>query len=52
MNWPCTVCGRRDWPREDTSCPACYKEPEPVYDDEDDDPDFDSHDETIYNELP
>lgn len=51
MNWPCTICGRTDWPRVNASCPACYKEAEEVCDDEDDDPDFDSHDETTYNEL-
>jgi NMD protein affecting ribosome stability and mRNA decay len=28
MNWPCTRCGSRDWPRADTSCPLCYKEEE------------------------
>ena len=52
MNRPCSMCRRTDWPREDTSCPLCYKAPEEIYDDEDDDPDFDSHDETTYNELP
>jgi len=25
MNWVCTGCGSRDWPREDTSCPLCYQ---------------------------
>ncbi len=24
----CTLCGSRDWPRLDTSCPPCHGEPE------------------------
>jgi hypothetical protein len=28
MNHPCSLCGSRDWPREDTDCPQCYGEPE------------------------
>ena len=27
MNFTCTLCGSRDWPRSDTTCPLCY-EPE------------------------
>lgn len=22
-NFPCTLCGSRDWPRNDTNCPLC-----------------------------
>jgi hypothetical protein len=51
MNWPCTLCGRTDWPREDATCPLCYKEPEQDDNEEDYDPDFDSHDEMTYNEI-
>jgi hypothetical protein len=31
----CTYCGRRDWPRENTSCPLCAAdEPEPEEDED------------------
>lgn len=27
MKFPCTLCGSRNWPSSETSCPLCY-EPE------------------------
>ena len=33
LKFPCTLCGSRNWPREDTSCPLCQM---PDDDDEDD----------------
>lgn len=27
-NFPCTLCGSRDWPRPDTDCPLCLGEEE------------------------
>ena len=26
MNWPCTLCGSRDWPDPHTTCPLCRTE--------------------------
>lgn len=31
--FPCTLCGSRDWPRENTSCPLCAVEKEKDSDD-------------------
>ena len=32
-NFPCSLCGSRDWPRPDTECPLCYGDA-PVVDEE------------------
>jgi hypothetical protein len=32
--FPCTLCGSRDWPREDTSCPLCQTEDDDDTEDE------------------
>lgn len=28
LNWPCTLCGSRDWPSDDSSCPLCRTQEE------------------------
>lgn len=28
MKHPCSICGSRDWPSEDTDCPLCCEIPE------------------------
>lgn len=32
--FPCTMCGSRNWPTKDTSCPLCYDETEEEQEDD------------------
>lgn len=32
MKHPCSLCGSRDWPNEDTDCPLCWESPETLPD--------------------
>jgi hypothetical protein len=38
MNHACTMCGSRNWPDPDTTCPLCYGEPERDIDNDLDEP--------------
>ena len=47
MNWPCTLCGSRDWPSDDSSCPLCRARED---DDETEDPVPDPYDDRRYDD--
>jgi len=47
-NFPCTLCGSRNWPRPDTDCPNCQGEE----DEYDEDYEYDLRKERELDEQP